>query len=208
MTELPFCAWTISLMIKCSRPLTLMKNSLVLNVDVMLLLHARRTLNKHPRLKSIPVYFSCSIWTAPSDTFHSFKGACLKNRKTERFPDIDHSLHFLHVCMFSSVMPESCHQHLQSWGSREHNINLSGAQIPWDGLHFCPSDPVSWGEILRTATETQYKSGQSTESLHLPSQETLLSLGFSQTSTFKAALNLCRMRKDKAHKNRLLCVTE
>ncbi len=119
--------------------------------------------------------------------------------RTERFPDIDHSPHFLHVCMFSSVTPGPCHQHLQSCGSCKHNINLFGTQISGDGLHFCPSDPVSWGEILSPATETQSKCGRSTESLHLLSHETHFSLGFSQMSTFKMALNLLRMRKEKPH---------
>lgn len=119
--------------------------------------------------------------------------------RTERFPDIDHSPHFLYVYMFSSVTPGPCHQHLQSCGSCKHNINLFGTKISGDGLHFCPSDPVSRGEILSLATETQSKCEQSTDSLHLLSHETLFPLGFSQTSTFRTTLNLLRMRKEKPH---------
>lgn len=79
-------------MIKCYRPLTFKKKSLILNVDVTLLtcIPTRHMLNKHYRLKSIPEHCSCSIWIAQSDTFQSFKGAqnelqhngaCLLNHK-------------------------------------------------------------------------------------------------------------------------------
>ncbi len=167
-------------------------------------------LNKHYRLKSIQNIAPAASGLLSRIGFSHLRVAKMSSStmvpvswttsaQRERFPDIDHSPHFLHVCVFSSVTPGACHQHLQSCGSCKHNINLFGTQISEDGLHFCPSDPVSWGEILSPATETQSKCGRSTESLHLLSHETLFSLGFSQTSIFKMALNLLRMRKEKPH---------
>ncbi len=92
-------------------------------------------LNKHYRLKSIQ-----NIAPAASGLLSRIGFSHLREAKwgsstmvpvswttsaqRERFPDIDHSPHFLHVCVFSSVTPGACHQHLQSCGSCKHNINL------------------------------------------------------------------------------------